>query len=99
MKEIKLKGLKILLDDYSIEIKDAYQINNVEKMREIIIECLERNDNFETQRTIQSFIKQWIGNNKLYKYKLFRSKTRNCILKAEQLKIHKLFYYIIGGKC
>ena len=99
MKEIKLKGLKILLDDYSIEIKDAYQISNIEKMKEIIIECLERNENFETQRTLQSFIKQWIGNNKLYKYKLFRSKTKNCIFKAEQLKIHKLFYYIIGGKC
>ena len=56
MKEIKLKGLKILLDDYSIEIKDAYQINNIEKKREIIIESLERNDNFESQRTIHSFI-------------------------------------------
>ena len=42
MIETKIKGLKVILDDDYIEIIDAYQINNKQKMVEIIEESINK---------------------------------------------------------
>lgn len=58
MTETKIKGLKILLDDDYIEIIDAYQINNKQKMTEVIEEAINKMEFFSEKRDVPSMVKQ-----------------------------------------
>lgn len=96
MIETKIKGLKILLDDDYIEIIDAYQINNKQKMVEIIEESINKMEFFSESRDIQSMVKQWAFTNRMYRWHIFKKKNSKCIITNEVSKIKKLLYTLFG---
>ena len=96
MIETKIKGLKILLDDDYIEIIDAYQINNKQKMVEIIEESINKMEFFSESRDIQSMVKQWAFTNRMYRWHIFKKKNSKCIITNEVSKIKKLLYTLLG---
>ena len=96
MIETKIKGLKVILDDDYIEIIDAYQINNKQKMVEIIEESINKMEFFSESRDIQSMVKQWAFTNRMYRWHIFKKKNSKCIITNEVSKIKKLLYTLIG---
>lgn len=96
MIETKIKGLKILLDDDYIEIIDAYQINNKQKMVEIIEESINKMEFFSESRDIQSMVKQWAFTNRMYRWNIFKKKNSKCIITNKVSKIKRLLYALLG---
>lgn len=96
MTETKIKGLKILLDNDYIEIIDAYQINNKQKMIEIIEETINKMKFFSEERDVPSMVKQWAFTNRMYRWHIFRKKNSKCIITNKVSKIKKLLYTLLG---
>lgn len=96
MTETKIKGLKILLDDDYIEIIDAYQINNKQKMTEVIEEAINKMEFFSEKRDVPSMVKQWAFTNRMYRWHIFRKKNSKCIITNKVSKIKKLLYTLLG---
>ena len=96
MIETKIKGLKILLDDDYIEIFDAYQINNKQKMTEVIEEAINKMEFFSEKRDVPSMVKQWAFTNRMYRWHIFRKKNSKCIITNKVSKIKKLLYTLLG---
>lgn len=96
MTETKIKGLKILLDDDYIEIIDAYQINNKQKMIEVIEEAINKMEFFSEKRDVPSMVKQWAFTNRMYRWHIFRKKNSKCIITNKVSKIKKLLYTLLG---
>jgi len=63
----KINRLKIVYNRFNFEIMNFYTITKAETMCDIIYQTLERMDNYRTARNINSFIKQWLFFNKIYK--------------------------------
>ena len=74
MKETKIKGLKILLDDNYIHIFNSFQINNKEKMECIIEEAKSKMESCDLHRDIKSITREWAGRNRLYRLKIYKNK-------------------------
>ena len=70
MKETKIKGLKILLDDNYIHIFNSFQINNKEKMECIIEEAKSKMESCDLRRDIKSITKSYLVKSMLCKYSL-----------------------------
>lgn len=96
MTETKIKGLKVLLDDDYIEIIDAYQINNKQKMTEVIEEAINKMEFFSEKRDVPSMVKQWAFTNRMYRWHIFRKKNSKCIITNKVSKIKKLLYTLLG---
>lgn len=96
MTETKIKGLKVLLDDDYIEIIDAYQINNKQKMTEVIEEAINKMEFFSEKRDVSSMVKQWAFTNRMYRWHIFRKKNSKCIITNKVSKIKKLLYILLG---
>ena len=96
MTETKIKGLKILLDNDYIEIIDAYQINNKQKMIEVIEETINKMKFFSEERDVPSMVKQWAFTNRMYRWHIFRKKNSKCIITNKVSKIKKLLYTLLG---
>ena len=96
MIETKIKGLKVLLDDDYIEIIDAYQINNKQKMTEVIEEAINKMEFFSEKRDVPSIVRQWAFTNRMYRWHIFRKKNSKCIITNKVSKIKKLLYTLLG---
>lgn len=96
MIETKIKGLKVLLDDDYIEIIDAYQINNKQKMTEVIEEAINKMEFFSEKRDVPSMVRQWAFTNRMYRWYIFRKKNSKCIITNKISKIKKLLYTLLG---
>lgn len=96
MTETKIKGLKVLLDDDYIEIIDAYQINNKQKMTEVIEEAINKMEFFSEKRDVPSMVRQWAFTNRMYRWHIFRKKKSKCIITNKVSKIKKLLYTLLG---
>lgn len=96
MIETKIKGLKVLLDDDYIEIIDAYQINNKQKMTEVVEEAINKMEFFSEKRDVSSMVRQWAFTNRMYRWHIFRKKNSKCIITNKVSKIKKLLYTLLG---
>ena len=94
--EMKIRGIKMLYSTSDLVIIDSYQIHNIKKMREILIEALDKAEDYMTDRNINSLINEWITHNIFYKLHLFRGKTKDCNLESKQKTILKIFYFIFS---
>lgn len=76
-------------------IYDSYLIKNVSKeVKEIIKERMEKG--YETNRTLNSYIRETKAHNRLYKLGLFKKHTKSTDLE-ENIKLWKeIAYFIIG---
>ena len=58
MAEMKIRGIKMLYSTSELTIIDSYQIYNIKKMREILIEALDKAEDYMTDRSINSLINE-----------------------------------------
>ena len=58
MAEMKVRGIKMLYSTSELTIIDSYQIHNIKKMREILIEALDKAGDYMTDRSINSLINE-----------------------------------------
>ena len=96
MTETKIKGLKVLLDDDYIEIVDAYQINNKEKMKEFITEACDRMDFCNMKRTMNSMVRQWAFTNRMYRWHILKKKHSKCIITNKINWFRTMIYFLLG---
>lgn len=96
MKETKIKGLKILLDDDYIHIFDSFQINNKEKMECIIEEAKSKMDFCILNRDIKSITREWAGRNRLYRLKICKNKMKDFKITNKETIFKKILFYLIG---
>lgn len=98
MAETKVRGLKINIYPQELKIFNSYQIKNKNKMKEIIEECLNRDEDeeYQIQRSINSMIKEWKGRNRLYRLRIFRKYTKDCGFKAKRSIWNKIGYFLLG---
>ena len=96
MIETKIKGLKVLLDDDYIEIVDAYQINNKEKMKEFITEACDRMDFCNMKRTMSSMVRQWAFTNRMYRWHILKKKHSKCIITNKINWFRTMIYFLLG---
>lgn len=96
MAEMKVKGLKIFYSNKDLNIIDSYQICNIKKMESILTDALEKADEYNTHRTMDSLINEWITHNLFYKLHLFRKSTKDCNFESEQKIIIKIICFIFS---
>ena len=96
MAEMKVKGLKIFYSNKDLNIVDSYQICNIKKMENILTDALEKADEYNTHRTMDSLINEWITHNLFYKLHLFRKSTKDCNFESEQKIIIKIICFIFS---
>ena len=96
MAEMKIKGLKMFYSTSELTFIDSYQIHNIKKMEIILIEALEKAENYITNRNMNSLINEWIAHNVFYKLHLFRKHTKDCNFKKTQNKILSIIYFILS---
>lgn len=94
----KIRGLNIDFDDEYIFIADSYQINNSDKMYEIIDRVIEKMDYPNLKRTKKSMIKQWLATNKLYKLHVCRRLTKNCFFTDDLTFSKRLLFFLLSFK-
>lgn len=96
MAETKIKGLKIIIEKDFILIYDAYQINNKNKMQEIINEAKNKIENCYIDRQMNSIIKEWFGRNRLYRWKICKKKMKDFKIKNDTTIIKNILFTLIG---
>ena len=96
MTETKIKGLKVLLDDDYIEIVDAHQINNKEKMIEFITEACDRMDFCNMKRTMNSMVRQWAFTNRMFRWHILKKKHSKCIITNKINWFRTMIYFLLG---
>ena len=95
MKEICVCGVKIRYDKKCVSIIDSYKIHDKDTMW-VTLECFLRETNYESNRSIESWIKEWRSHNRLYNMGLFKEHTKDCELEENE-KLHRLICYQILG--
>ena len=96
MTETKIKGLKVLLDDDYIEIVDAHQINNKEKMKDFITEACDKMDFCNMKRTMNSMVRQWAFTNRIYRWHILKKKHSKCIITNKINWFKTMIYFLLG---
>ena len=96
MTETKIKGLKVLLDDDYIEIVDAHQINNKEKMKDFITEACDKMDFCNMKRTMDSMVRQWAFTNRMYRWHILKKKHSKCIITNKINWFKTMIYFLLG---
>jgi hypothetical protein len=96
MTETKIKGLKVLLDDDYIEIVDAHQINNKEKMKDFITEACDKMDFCIIKRTMDSMVRQWAFTNRMYRWHILKKKHSKCIITNKINWFKTMIYFLLG---
>lgn len=96
MTETKIKGLKVLLDDDYIEIVDAYQINNKEKMKEFITDACDKMEFCDMKRTMSSMVRQWAFTNRMYRWHILKKKHSKCIITNKINWFRTMIYFLLG---
>lgn len=95
MNEIEIAGVKIQYDKRTVRIIKSYEVKKKWDMLYILITFQEQT-NFQSKRSLESWIKEWKTHNRLYRLGLFRSHTRDCDLEENE-KLHRLIAYQILG--
>ena len=91
----KIKGLNVKFSENDMTIEDSYKIRNIDKMADILNECLEKTEIFISDRTINSFVREWIVRNRHYKLFIHRKENKNISFKDEQKKIKSFIYFLL----
>lgn len=95
MNEIEIAGVKIQYDKRTVRIIKSYEVKKKWDMLYILITFQEQT-NYQSKRSLESWIKEWKTHNRLYRLGLFRSHTRDCDLEENE-KLHRLIAYQILG--
>lgn len=85
-------------NDTNIHIVDSYQIPN-NKIKPFLNRMLKKiNGRIIYKRTIDSWEKEWIAHNRMYKLGLYRSHTKDVDLDEDESKGRLFVYKVLGEK-
>ena len=96
MNKFKIRGLKVTNNDKNLCIKDSYKIKNIDKMKIILNEALNKTCGYFTKRSEQSMINEWIAHNILYKLHICRKKSKDCDFEININKFYSVAYFILS---
>ena len=96
MKHIKILEVEVEYDSENVRIKNSYKVRNKEYMK-LILSQFKLRTGFKSQRSMNSWVKEWKTHNILYKWGLFRKHTKDCDLEENE-KLHRLIAYEIIGR-
>ena len=80
----------------NIHIKDSYQIPDEDVPYYLSMLNAALDGSFQYKRTVDSWAKEWITHNKLYKAGLFTSHTKDVDLNEDESKFRLIIYNIFG---
>ena len=80
----------------NIHIKDSYEIDDKEVPHYLSMLNAALDGSFKYKRTIDSWAKEWIAHNRLYRAGLFKSHTKDVDLNEDESKFRLIIYNIIG---
>lgn len=95
MKKVKIFKTEIEYDDENFIILDAYKVKLKKEML-LIIRLFEQTTGFECFKDLDTMVKKWTAYGRLYSLGLFKNRTKNCNLEAEDSFFKKLIYEILG---
>ena len=95
MKEIEIEGLTIKYNENVISIKKSYEITDEKQMIRILL-TFKVKTNYQTKRSIFSWLQEWKSHNRLYKLGLFRTHTGDCDLEENEKWYRLIAYQILG---
>ena len=79
-----------------VKIIDSYQITDRSRMREIIYAIQHKHPEVIFDRNHNDLIHEWVAHNRLYKWKIRRSKTKDVDLCFKETKFRIFLYRILG---
>ena len=89
--------LKYEINSYNLKIIDSYLIKDKVKMEETLKTIFNSYPQFQSERDIKSFIREWKAHNFFYNLHILRYKTKDCDFEAKQKWNYKILYLIFGG--
>ena len=84
---------------YNTHVKNSYMLTTKKAIRvevEWIIQARKMRK-LPVTRSVNSYIREWRGHNKLYKLGLFKSRTKDVDLEENQNILLKIVWLILGG--
>ena len=93
--KINIENIEIEYDNNCVRIVDSYKIQDLQQMT-IILTLFKIKTNFESKRSLNSWIKEWKAHNRLYKLGLFLNHTKDCDLEENEKWWRLLAYQILG---
>jgi len=92
--------LEIKLSDNNTHIVNSYIIKTRKVMESKIEEILteRRTKGYLVTRSINSYVREWKGHNRLYNLHLFRSRTKDVDLEEPSKWYLEFIWLILGGK-
>ena len=94
-----METLKIFYTNDNTHIQNSYLLIArkviIEKVNDIIIE--RRLKDYQVTRNINSYVREWIGHNRLYRLGLFKSHTKHVDLEENMPKWKEIIWFILGG--
>ena len=86
-----METLKISYTNDNTHIQNSYLLIT----RKVIIE--RRLKDYQVTRNIDSYVREWIGHNRLYRLGLFKSHTKHVDLEENIPKWKEIIWFILGG--
>ena len=81
-------------------VLNSYLINDKNLIKEYVLKIIDERKklNYPVTRTPESYVREWIGHNKLYKIGIVRSRTKDVDLNENNTFYAELVWKLIGGK-
>ena len=95
MKEITINGVKIKYNRKCVSILESYKIKELMKMADILV-IFTLETGYQSRRSFNSWLKEWVAHNRLYKLGLFNSHTKDCDLEENEKWWRLLAYQFLG---
>lgn len=90
--------MQIVYSPNNTKVINSYLLSTRKAIKEEV-EWIKENRkarHYKVNRTTNSYVREWLGHNRLYKWKIARSHTRDVDLNEKQNLFEKIFWLIIG---
>lgn len=90
--------MEINYSPYNTKVINSYLLSTTKAIKEEV-EWIKENRKargYKVNRTTNSYVREWKGHNRLYKWNIRRSHTKDVDLNEEQNLFEKIIWLIIG---
>jgi len=90
--------MKITPTRNNTHIEDSYEIKLAKSMKNIVEEIIFTREArmLPVTRSVNSYVREWKGHNRLYRLGLFRKHTKDCDLNENNSIFEELLWFILG---
>ena len=90
--------MQIVYSPNNTKVINSYLLSTRKAIKEEV-EWIKENRiarHYKVNRTTNSYVREWLGHNRLYKWNIARSHTRDVDLNEKQNLLEKIIWLIIG---